>query len=209
MARRPDGGGLVLQELFSRELVDLFDGVDLVAEELHPQEVVAVGREDVDDVAAHAEAAALGVEVVAVVLDLYELMDEVVAVEGDVSVQEDGHVHVVFWAADAVDAADGGHHDDVFAGEQRRRCRMAELFDLFVDGGVLLYEGVCLRDVGLWLVVVVVADEVDHRVVWEELLELAAQLGGEGLVGRHDQGGHLAALDDVGHGEGLARACDA
>ena len=48
--------------------------------------------------------------------------------------------------------------------------------------------GVGRGDVGLGLVVVVVADEVLHRVLREELLELAVELGRQGLVGGDDQG---------------------
>jgi hypothetical protein len=51
---------------------------------------------------------------------------------------------------------------------------------------VLLDEQVALRDVGLGLVVVVVADEVLDRVLRKELAELAVQLRGQRLVGRED-----------------------
>jgi hypothetical protein len=61
----------------------------------------------------------------------------------------------------------------------------------------------------LRLVVVVVADEVLDRVVGEEALELAVELGGQRLVGGEDQGGALGGLDHLGDGEGLARAGDA
>ena len=40
----------------------------------------------------------------------------------------------------------------------------------------------------------------------EEPLELGVELGGQGLVMRHDQGGPLRRLHDIGDGEGLARA---
>ena len=53
--------------------------------------------------------------------------------------------------------------------------------------------GVGARDVGLGLVVVVVGDEVLDRVVGEEVLELAVELGGERLVGGEDEGGALGA----------------
>ena len=74
--------------------------------------------------------------------------------------------------SDAVDAVRRGDHDDVAPGEQGRRRGMTQLLDLFVDRGVLLDEGVGRRDVGLWLVVVVVADEIDDRVVGHELTQL-------------------------------------
>ena len=68
---------------------------------------------------------------------------------------------------------------------------------------------IALRDVGLGLIVVVVAYEVVNGVVGKELLELGIQLGGQGLVMRDDQGGPLQTLDDVGHGERLPRAGNA
>ncbi len=66
-----------------------------------------------------------------------------------------------------------------------------------------------MGDIGLGLVVVVVGDKVLHCVVGKKLLELGAQLGGQGLVVGQHQGGALHLLDDLGHGEGLARAGDA
>src|SRR5690349_23077517 len=55
-----------------------------------------------------------------------------------------------------------------------------------VHARLLLDVGVGARDVGLGLVVIVVADEIFDRVVGEEALELAVELGGQDLV-RRDQ----------------------
>ncbi len=56
------------------------------------------------------------------------------------------------------------------------------------------------------LVIVVIADEIFHRVVRKELAELAVQLRRQRLVGgEHDRGSPQPG-DHVGHGEGLARA---
>ena len=93
-------------------------------------------------------------------------------------------------------------------GEKGSGCSEAHLLDLGVDMRVLLDVLVLGRDVGLGLVVVVIGDEVLHPVLREELLELVVELGGQGLVVGDDQGGLLEALDDIGHGVGLARACD-
>lgn len=68
---------------------------------------------------------------------------------------------------------------------------MAQALDVFVDGRVLFDEGVRLRDVRLRLVVVVVADEVFDGVVGQQRRQLVGQLGGQGLVGGHDQRGAL------------------
>ena len=85
---------------------------------------------------------------------------------------------------------------------------MAHAVDLLVNRGVLFDVGVGPRHVGLGLVVVVVGDEELDRILREEALELAVELGGEGLVGRQDQRRALRRLDDLGHGEGLAGAGD-
>ena len=66
-----------------------------------------------------------------------------------------------------------------------------------------------MGDIGLRLVVVVVGDKVLHGVFREELPELLAQLGGQGLVVGQHQRGSLYLLDDLGHGVGLAGAGDA
>jgi hypothetical protein len=51
------------------------------------------------------------------------------------------------------------------------------------------------RHIGFGLVVVVVADEVLDRVVGEQRLELAVELGGQRLVVGQDQRGALGAGD--------------
>ena len=86
---------------------------------------------------------------------------------------------------------------------------MAQPVDVVVPRAVLLDVEVGLRDVGLGLVVVVVGDEVLDRVIGEELLELVVELRGQGLVVRENKRRAIGLLDDLGHGEGLARAGDA
>ena len=120
------------------------------------------------------------------------------------------HEAVVFLRlAQAVDAGDRGHDEHIAALEEGAGGGVAQLIYLLVDVRVFLDVGVGAGDIGLRLVVVVVADEVLHGVVGEELLELGVELGGQRLVVADDQGGALHPLDDVGHGEGLAAAGDA
>ena len=116
---------------------------------------------------------------------------------------------VLLRGAESEDAGDGGDYQRVPPGQQRSRGRVPELVQFVVDVRILLDVGVGARDVGLRLVVVVVADEVLDGVVREELLELGCELGGEGLVVCEHQGGPLDALDDARHREGLAAARDA
>ena len=66
-----------------------------------------------------------------------------------------------------------------------------------------------MGNVRLRLVVVVVGDEILHRILREKLPELLAELGRQGLVVGQHQGGPLDLFDDLGHGVGLAAAGDA
>ena len=94
----------------------------------------------------------------------------------------------------------------ILAGDQRVRGGKPVALDLLVDGGVLLDVGIGLRDVRLGLVVVVVGDEVLHRVLGEELLQFREELRGERLVVRQDERGAVPLRDEVRHREGLAGA---
>jgi addiction module HigA family antidote len=85
---------------------------------------------------------------------------------------------------------------------------VAHPVDLLVDRAFLLHVGVCAGHIGLGLVVIVVGHEILDRVVREEALHLAVELGGQSLVGGQDQGRPGQRLDHVGHGEGLARTGD-
>ncbi len=187
--------------------VDLADAVHLVAEKLDADSpVVRVSREDLHRVAPDAEHIALEGEVVSLVADVDELAQQLVKAARLAGAQGDDHVGVVDRVAQAVDAGDRGDHDHVAPLKEAGGRTVAQALDLIVDGGVLLNEGVGVRDVGLWLVVVVIAHEVLHRVLREKLLELAAQLRGKGLVVRQHQRRAVEARDDVGHRKGLAGA---
>ena len=133
--------------------------------------------------------AALELEVAAVVLDVDELAQQFVAVHLSADGQLHGHLLVVSGGAEPKDAGDAGHDDHVAPREHGARGVQAETIEVVVDRGILLDIRVGARDVGLGLVVVVVAHEVLDRIVGEELAELAVELRGEGLVVGDDEGG--------------------
>ena len=190
--------------------VDLGDPVDLVAEELHPDGLVPpVGRVDVDGVAPDPEVVALEGHIVAGVVVLHQPPLELGHLHGHAGPEGDHHFGEVVGLAQAVDAADRGHDDDVPPLQQGAGGAEPQTVDLVVGGGVLFDVGVGVGNVGLRLVVVVVADEVFHGVFGEKLPELGAELGSQGLVVGQHQGRAVEPLDDVGHGEGLAGAGDA
>ena len=201
---------LEVLRLLPGERIELGDRLDLVAEEADPPgAVLVVGGENLHRVAAHPKQAAREIRLRALVLKRDQIRDELTLVDPVAELQREGHRGIGLDRADAVDARHGGHDDDVVALEQRPGRRVAHTVDLLVDVGFLLDIGVGARDVGLRLVVVVIGDEVLHRVVRERTPELAVELRRQRFVRREDQRRALGRLDHLGHGEGLARAGDA
>jgi hypothetical protein len=183
--------------------------LDLVAEEDRAECGLGIAREDLQRLAAHAKRAARQRLVVAVVLHVDELAQDLVAIGHVPAAQGQRMVAVLLWRAQAVDARDGGDDDHVAAREQRGGGRVPQAVDLVVDRAVLLDVEVLRRYVGLGLVVVVVGDEVLDRVLREELAELVAELSRQRLVVGDHQRGPLDLLDRERHRRGLARAGDA
>ena len=85
---------------------------------------------------------------------------------------------------------------------------MAEPVDFLVHRGILLNIGVRVGNVCLRLIVIVIGNEVFHRIVGKKLPEFAAKLSSQGLIVSQHQGGTVHLFDDGGHGEGLAGAGD-
>ena len=188
------------------ERVDDDDAIDAVAEEVHSVGNLLVGGVYLNQVAAGAEGAALEVQVVAVVVDAHQMTQQSIASVLLAPRQPDDHAPPLLGIADGVDAGDGGDDDHVPAGEERGRGSQAEAVDLLVDVSVLLDIQVVLGDVRLWLIVIVVGDEVLDGVVREELSKFGVELSGQRLVVGQDQRRLLHLLDHLRYDVRLAGA---
>ena len=181
-------------------------GVDFVAEELHPDGIGLVHREDLEGVTTHPKGAAGAREVIPHVLHFNQFVQQVVASPLLPDSQLEHRVNVFLRRAEAVDGRDRRNHDDVAPGQQGVGGRIAKPLDFLVEAGILLDEGVGLWYVGLGLVVVVVADEVLDRIGREELPQLGRILGGQRLVRLHHQHRTLQPLSQPGDRRRLAGA---
>ena len=206
---RIDGGLVVPVKRLAGQRVEGGQRVHVVAEQLDAQSSLFVRRVHLDDVAADAERAAAEIVVVALVLNLDQLAQDLFAGDALSALERQQHAVVGLRRSEAVDARHAGDDDDVAAFEERPGRGQAHAVDLFVDGRFLLDVGVGGRDVGLRLVVVVVADEVLDRVVRKKAAELLVELRGQGLVVDHDQRRTVHPGDRLRHGERLARTGDA
>ena len=114
------------------------------------------------------------------------------------------HRPIGFNRADTVDAGDRGDDDHVIAFKQGAGGRVAHPVDLLVNLALFFDIGVGAGDIGLWLVVVVVRDEIFDRVFGEKPLKLAEELRCEGFIGGQDDRRALGFLNDLGHREGFS-----
>ncbi len=204
---RPDRDVLqVVHDQLAGQRVEVLQALHLVAEHERAERGLGVGGEDLQRVAADAERAAAERRVVAVVLEVDELAQQLVAVHVAALEQDLAVVVVGLRRAEAEDRADRGDDHDVAPREQRRGGGVAQAVDLLVDRRVLLDVEVLARDVGLWLVVVVVGDEVLDGVGREVRPELVAELRRQRLVVGEDQRGPLQPLDRRRHRHRLAGA---
>ena len=182
------------------------DRLQRVAPELDTTGEFVVRGPDVDGIAADAKLSPLQRQVAPLVVHGDELLEQLVAGELRAGGEPHHHRPVVVGRTEAVDARYARHHHHVAAADEGAGGREPQSVDLLVDRGILLNVDVALRNVGLGLVVVVVADEVVDGVVREEVAKLGIQLGGERLVVRQHERGPAHARDHVGHREGLAGA---
>ena len=97
--------------------------------------------------------------------------------------EQENLVLVLVGGPEPVDARDGCHDDHIPAREQAGGRGVPQPVDLVVDGRVLLDVGVGGGEVRLWLVIVVIRDEVLDPVVREEAPQLAASWAASDLFG--------------------------
>ena len=102
-----------------------------------------------------------------------------------------------------IDAGDTGDNDDVVSFKKGAGGGVSHLIDFLINQRVLLDIGITGGNIGFRLIVVVIADEEFDRILREELLKLAVELGSQGLVVGDDQRRFLDLLNDIRHGEGL------
>ena len=177
--------------------------LNLITEELDADRVLLVHGDDFDGIAAHTERAAVKVHVVTRVLHRHELAQQLVAVNLLTATQSHHLLNVLLGRAQTINAGHGRNHHHVAASQQGVRRRVAQTLHLLIDGGVLLNKRIGLRHVRLRLVVVVVRDEILHRIIRQQLAQLIRQLRRQSLILHEHQSRTLHRLNQPGCGRGL------
>ena len=192
---------------FARQRIEVADVLHFVVEQLHPNRfALRFGRKHIEGVAPHPEGALPEFRFVARVLQVGQTHQQVALIDPVAAHQVQDHLKVGVRIAQSVDRRHRRHHDGVLALHQRLGGGQPHLFDMAVDGGVLLDIRVGGGHIGFGLVVVVVRDEILHPVAGKEIPELAVKLRGQRLVGGQNQRRALLAGHHAGQRIGLPRA---
>ena len=152
----------------------LCNTVDLIAEKFNPQNIVtALRRIYLQHIPAHAETAAVKIQIIAVVLDIDQLADHVVPILDHTRAQRYHHVHIVIRTTDTVNTRYGCHNNNIPPFRQRGSRRKAQLIDLIIDCRILFNISVRLWHISLRLIVIIIRNKVFYRIFREELLKLS------------------------------------
>ena len=200
-----DGQAHILLLHRAEQRIDLRERFDFVSPQLDAIRHVVIGGENFDDVAAHAKRAAPEISVSALVENFDQLAGNVLALDLLALLQEKQHAVIGFGRAQAINAAHRSHDQAVAPLKQRARGREPQLVQFIIDGGFLLDVEIGGGNVGFGLVIVVVGNEIFHRVMGKEALEFVIELRRQSLVVRHHNRGPVGLLDHFGHGVSLAR----
>jgi len=170
---REDRGGTLRDQGPTGDRIDLIDPLDLLIEKGDPKGRVAVGGVDLHDLAPNPEDPRLEGEVVPLVVASGQPQEEGLPIIPLSQGETNDRLLVVSPLAQAVNAGDACHHEHVSPFQQAFRRLEPQLFDFVVDRGILLDVEILRGKIGLGLIVVVIADEVADRIIWEELSEFA------------------------------------
>ena len=187
--------------------VDLTDAVYLIPEKFHADGLACpIGGIYFQSIATKTEFITGKVQVVALIADLRQFSQHIIQRIFVANPERNHHALIVDGVTQSVEAADGRHHDHVTALKQCGGGAVAQTIDFLIDGGILLDIGIRMGNVGFRLVIVVIGNEIFHRIVGEELPELCTKLSCQGLVVGQHQSWPVQLLNDGSHGKGLAGA---
>ena len=143
------------------------------------------------------------VDLVPFIMDPHQGGDDFIAALACSRAKREHLPAILLRRAETVNAGNAGNNDDIAALQKSAGGRMSEFVDLVVNGRIFFNVGIALREVCFGLIIIIVADEILHRVTGKEFFELAAELGRQDFVGRDHQRRQLDLFDHLGRGIGL------
>ena len=184
---RKDGHMVALSQHLTREHIKLKDAIHLVIKHFNAHGLFTIGRRNnLNDISPHPKGAALKIDIIAVVLNLYQLMQNFLSVNNLAQSQGKHHIIVLLGGTQAINTADAGHDNNISALKEGAGSGMAQLIDFIINGSILFNISIGLGNIGLRLVVIVIGNKVFHRIIREEGLQLTGQLCRQRFVVSND-----------------------
>jgi len=173
----------------------------LITKEIHTDGLFSSrNRKYLYNIPQYSEFAADKVDIISFELYIHQLSKHRIPIIHTSFPQGKDQVPVFGGVAQTVNAGHAGHNNHIPPLKEGTGGRVAQLIYLFIDGRVFFNIGVSMRNIGLGLIVIVVADKILHRVFREKLLKFRAELGSQSLVGSQHQSRFLQLLNNLGHG---------
>ena len=164
---------------------------------------IVLCRKHIDHVAAHTECASAKIKFVSIVLHAHQTRDHVALRDFFTLLHVQDHAMVINRIAYAVNSRNGGNDNTVFPLQQSLSSGEAHLFYVLINAGIFFYEQIAGGHVSFRLVIIVIRNEILHRIVRKKLPELTVQLRCQGFIGRHDDCWPPRSGDHISHGVGF------
>ena len=161
-----------------RHIIQLRDAVDLISEKFHTDDrITLLCRIDLQHIPTHAEAAAVQIQIVTVVLDADQFPDHIVPILLLARAQRYDQSRIFIRAAQTIDTGYAGDDHHIPPLGQRRCRRQSQLIDLVINIRVFFNIGIRRRHIRLRLVIIVIGYKIFDRILREEFFELTIELG--------------------------------
>ena len=183
------------------------NAIDFIPEKFHTNGMLrGADRENFDHIPTDTKRTSFKIQIIAVILHFHQGAQDFIPVLLHAGAQGKHHAIVFLGVTQTINTGNAGNNNDILSLHQRRRGGMAQLINFIIDRGILFDIGIRTWYIRFGLIIIIIADEILHRIFGEELLQLVIKLCRKGFIVCNDQGWLLDFLNDICHGKGFAGA---
>ena len=168
---------------FTGYRMDFGNSVNLIAEKFDSENLfVGICGANFDNVAANTKLIADKIHIVALILHVYKLIYDFVAVFFHSRAERKHHSSVIYRVAESIDAGNGSNDYYVASFGKSCGCGMAEPFDFVVYVACFFNISIGGSNICFRLIIIIIGNEIFNAVFGKKLFEFAAKLGGKSFV---------------------------
>ena len=133
MARREDIHLVLFSNNLTRERVQSIDSFNFIAEKFNTNSMLFVHRDDFDSIAPHSKGSTVKIHVVAGVLHIHELAQQVITIYLIPALKSDHLLHIFFGRTQTVNTRNSRDHNNIAASQKGICSRVPQAFYFFID----------------------------------------------------------------------------